>query len=163
MLLSSLPPNLPAVAMGRVVGSNMLRFLRGETTILEETRKDDLLGLFYKHDVDTKNANDCLADVVSQIVFRYPRMKILEIGAGTGSATRATLARIGRSYQSVQLGEPPVKLVASDSSGQYELHIDYEHRNAPKSLATTEAYIRLHIRCPARKRLGLALGRSSFI
>ncbi|KAF7180413.1 hypothetical protein CNMCM7691_009581 [Aspergillus felis] len=99
-LISSLPPKLPAVVLGRVVGSNMLRFLRGETTILEETRNDNLLGLFYKYDVETKTANDCLGDVASQIVFRYPRMKILEIGAGTGSATSATLARIGRSYHS---------------------------------------------------------------
>ncbi|RLM00364.1 hypothetical protein CFD26_104016 [Aspergillus turcosus] len=124
MLMSSLPPNLPAVVMGRVVGSNMLRFLRGETTILEETRKDDLLGLFYKHDVETKTANDCLGDVVSQIVFRYPRMKILEIGAGTGSATRATLERIGRSYHSYTFTDISVGFF-EDARQQFAEHADH--------------------------------------
>lgn len=62
-------------------------------------------------------------------------------------------------YQSVQLGKPPVKLVASDSSGQYELHIDYEHRNVPKSLATTEAYIRLHIRCSRAQAIRVGTGQ----
>jgi acyl transferase domain-containing protein len=123
-LLRSLPPNLPAVVMGRVVGENMLRFLRGETTILEETRKDDLLGLFYKHDVETKTANDCLANLVSQIVFRYPRMKILEIGAGTGSATRATLARIGRSYHSYTFTDISVGFF-EDARQQFAEHGDH--------------------------------------
>ncbi|GFG26862.1 lovastatin nonaketide synthase [Aspergillus udagawae] len=123
-LMSSLPPNLPAVFLGQVVASNMLRFLRGETTILEETRNGNLLGLFYKYDVETKTANYCLGDVVSQVVFRYPRMKILEIGAGTGSATSATLARIGRSYHSYTFTDISVGFF-EDAQQQFAEHGDH--------------------------------------
>lgn len=38
--------------------------------------------------------------VVGQLAFRYPRMKILEVGAGTGSATRMVLDQIVRDYHS---------------------------------------------------------------
>ncbi|GFF37076.1 lovastatin nonaketide synthase [Aspergillus udagawae] len=123
-LMSSLPPKLPAVFLGQVVASNMLRFLRGETTILEETRNGNLLGQFYKYDVETKTANDCLGDVVSQVVFRYPRMKILEIGAGTGSATSATLARIGRSYHSYTFTDISVGFF-EDAQQQFAEHGDH--------------------------------------
>lgn len=82
------------------VGENLLAFLRGETTILEALRQDDMLTQFYEntHEVAVSTRN--LASFVSQIAFRYPRMKMLEIGAGTGSATREVLKRIGRDYHS---------------------------------------------------------------
>ncbi|KAK2767436.1 Type I Iterative PKS [Arachnomyces sp. PD_36] len=41
-----------------------------------------------------------LSSVAAQLTFRYPRMKILEIGAGNGTATKAILGGIGRSYHS---------------------------------------------------------------
>ncbi|CAI7659405.1 unnamed protein product [Penicillium glandicola] len=99
MLLERLAPSATGLLAG-VVGANLLRFLRGETSILEEARKDDVLGRFYKEDPESKTMNDRLGDLVGQITFRYPRMKILEIGAGSGSATKSILERIGSSYHS---------------------------------------------------------------
>ncbi|KAI2322177.1 hypothetical protein LOZ01_004717 [Ophidiomyces ophidiicola] len=89
-----------AVDMAGVVGANMIRFLRGETSMLEEVRKNDVLTRFYKFDPETQVMNEQVGRMAAQIAFRFPRMKILEIGAGTGSATNAVLECIGRSYYS---------------------------------------------------------------
>ncbi|KAL6237467.1 hypothetical protein BDW75DRAFT_238255 [Aspergillus navahoensis] len=86
--------------IANVVGTTLRRFFRGEASILEEVRKNDVLTRFYRHDLETEMMNERLGHVVGQLVFRYPRMKILEIGAGTGSATHAILDNIGRSYHS---------------------------------------------------------------
>ncbi|KAL4935944.1 hypothetical protein BDV06DRAFT_228348 [Aspergillus oleicola] len=86
--------------MAGVVFANMLDFLRGKTSLLEAVRKNDVLTRFYRDDSETKIMNERLGDIVSQIAFRYPRMKFLEIGAGTASATRAVIDSIGRSYHS---------------------------------------------------------------
>lgn len=92
-------PTIDALLL-RSVGENLLSFLRNEITMLEILRKDDMLGQFYKEAVETKLMNASVGSLVGQIVFRYPRMKILEIGAGTGSATQAVLDCIAHSYHS---------------------------------------------------------------
>ncbi|KAK2834879.1 hypothetical protein FQN49_006825 [Arthroderma sp. PD_2] len=79
---------------------NLVGFLRGQTSMLEVLRENDLLTRFYKEEEELRYMNGRLGGMVAQIAFRYPRMKILEIGAGTGSATHAVLDRIGRSYHS---------------------------------------------------------------
>ncbi|KAL3430444.1 hypothetical protein BDV09DRAFT_202202 [Aspergillus tetrazonus] len=86
--------------IANVVGTTLRRFFRGEASILEEVRKNDVLTRFYRHDVETEMMNERLGRIVGQLAFRYPRMKILEIGAGTGSATHSILDNIGRSYHS---------------------------------------------------------------
>ncbi|GKZ26769.1 type I Iterative Polyketide synthase (PKS) [Aspergillus brasiliensis] len=80
-------------------GPKLIEWLRGQASIMEELRRDDLLTRFYQ-DQAFREMTCSLADVVSQLAFRFPRMKILEVGAGTGSATREVLDRIGRDYHS---------------------------------------------------------------
>ncbi|KAL6232126.1 hypothetical protein BDW75DRAFT_247403 [Aspergillus navahoensis] len=87
--------DLPGGKMSAVVYENLNAFIRGEKSLLEELRKDNVLTRFYEEDTSIAVMNEALGKLVSQMVFRYPRMKILEIGAGTGSATRAILSRIG--------------------------------------------------------------------
>ncbi|RDH39666.1 hypothetical protein BDQ94DRAFT_165354 [Aspergillus welwitschiae] len=82
-----------------VAGPKLIEWLRGQTSIMEELRRDDLLTRFYQ-DYAFQAMTRSLADVVSQLAFRFPRMKILEVGAGTGSATREVINRIGRDYHS---------------------------------------------------------------
>ncbi|KAL4759321.1 class I SAM-dependent methyltransferase [Aspergillus foveolatus] len=86
--------------IANVVGTTLGRFFRAEASILEEVRKNDVLTRFYRHDVETEMMNERLGRIVGQLAFRYPRMKILEIGAGTGSITNSILENIGRSYHS---------------------------------------------------------------
>ncbi|RAL07361.1 ketoacyl-synt-domain-containing protein [Aspergillus homomorphus CBS 101889] len=89
-----------AVRAVDIVGKSLMGWLRGEADIMEELRRDSFLTRFYKevHDLQVLTRN--LAGLVEQLAFRHPRMKILEVGAGTGSATRQVLKRIKRAYHS---------------------------------------------------------------
>ncbi|KAB5550768.1 polyketide synthetase [Coniochaeta sp. 2T2.1] len=83
-----------------VVGENLPAVFRGETTILEHMTKDGLLDRFYEVAMGIREVTLSLGRTVEQLVHRYPRMKILEIGAGTGGATKAIMSEIGRSFAS---------------------------------------------------------------
>lgn len=83
------------VRMLKAVGENMVQSVRGDTTILEHMRAGDLLDEFYAKTLCLDEYNRSLANVTKQINYRYPHLRVLEIGAGTGSATRAVLANIG--------------------------------------------------------------------
>lgn len=82
------------------VGESLLSFLQGELSLLKLFRQDDILGRFYREEIEINKMNEHVGNLAGQIAFRFPRTKILEIGAGTGSATRAVLNRIGRAYHS---------------------------------------------------------------
>lgn len=75
-------------------------FLRNEVSMIEIYREDNLLTRFYDKEQELKYMSLRVGDVAGQLAFKYPRMKILEIGAGTASATRAVLGRIGQYFHS---------------------------------------------------------------
>jgi hybrid polyketide synthase/nonribosomal peptide synthetase ACE1 len=62
------------------VGDNLPASVRGETTILEHMIKDDMLEQHYKKSLGAEVANEFLANMMKQIIHRYPHAKILEIG-----------------------------------------------------------------------------------
>ncbi|KAK0741489.1 polyketide synthetase [Schizothecium vesticola] len=82
------------------VGDNIAPVLRGETTILEHMTKDNLLNRFYEVGLGLKEFSFWLGKTVKQVVHRYPRMKILEIGKSTSSPSRLIMGDIGRSFAS---------------------------------------------------------------
>lgn len=86
----------------RAVGDNLPSIVRGDTPALQVLFHNDMLGRLYTDGLGFKQANIDLGVVASQLTHRYPRMNILEIGAGTGGATRNVLQQIGpdqfRSY-----------------------------------------------------------------
>ncbi len=59
---------------------------------------DGLLYRFYEGGAGFDVANVWLARVVAQITHRYPRMRVLEIGAGTGGSTRIILPILGDAF-----------------------------------------------------------------
>nr|UOK93122.1 AstA [Aspergillus stellatus] len=75
-------------------------FLRNEISMIEIYRENNLLTRFYKVEQELEYMSLRVGDMAEQLAFRYPRMKILEIGAGTASATRAVLDRIGQYFHS---------------------------------------------------------------
>ncbi|KAK4146869.1 uncharacterized protein C8A04DRAFT_25448 [Dichotomopilus funicola] len=81
----------------RAVGEHIPASVRGETTILEHMLKDNVLDDFYKYGLGFPRYNAFLAGVARQIAHRTPRANVLEIGAGTGGATKSVLAAIGDS------------------------------------------------------------------
>lgn len=88
------------VQMVEAVGQNIPAVWRGETTILEHLLKDNLLGRYYKDALAFPPYTKYLARMAAQLTHRYPAMSILEIGAGTGHATRKIFEQIGSSYKS---------------------------------------------------------------
>nr|BBM90003.1 putative polyketide synthase-nonribosomal peptide synthetase hybrid [Trichoderma sp. BCC7579] len=83
-----------------VVGDQLPAVIRGETSIIEHMFKDGLLERWYQLGVGLKEVSQSLGQTVKQIVTRHAHMNILEIGAGTGGATRVIMRDIGRSFAS---------------------------------------------------------------
>ncbi|KAK4078956.1 hypothetical protein Trihar35433_61 [Trichoderma harzianum] len=82
------------------VGENLAEVVRGQTTMLEHMIKDDVLNRFYKFGLGFQRANGFMGRIAKQVAHRYPRMKILEIGAGTGGATKGILESLGTTFES---------------------------------------------------------------
>ena len=79
----------------KAVGDNLAAILKGDTAALQVLFNNDMLGKLYTDGLGFKQANIDLAAIASQLTHRYPAMNILEIGAGTGGATRNILNTIG--------------------------------------------------------------------
>lgn len=64
-------------------GENMPDAIRGKTTILSHLLADDMLNDFYEHGLGFARYNSALADMLGQVIHRYPHARILEIGTWT--------------------------------------------------------------------------------
>ncbi|KAK4205028.1 hypothetical protein QBC40DRAFT_261048 [Triangularia verruculosa] len=82
------------------VGRALPAVIRGETTMLEHMRPDNMLDDFYAQSLGLPASNRWLGKMVKQLAHRYPRMNFIEIGAGTGSSTQAVLDALGNAYSS---------------------------------------------------------------
>ncbi|KAI0000734.1 hypothetical protein F4779DRAFT_635566 [Xylariaceae sp. FL0662B] len=92
--------NTPDVKIMHIIGEQMPRVFRGETTILEYMRSENLLQDYSAQALGLPQTSRWVARVVAQIAHRYPCMNIFEVGAGTGGATKSVLSQIQRSYSS---------------------------------------------------------------
>ncbi|TLD04871.1 uncharacterized protein PgNI_10061 [Pyricularia grisea] len=81
------------VQLMRAVGENLAAAVRGETVILQHMMQDGMLDRSYEETLGVKPFSDFLSRVIEQILFIYPEASILEIGAGTGGATKGILGR----------------------------------------------------------------------
>ncbi|KAF2281157.1 uncharacterized protein EI97DRAFT_472412 [Westerdykella ornata] len=82
------------------VGENIPASVRGETTILEHMIADNMLDDFYKLGLGFARYNGFLAEMIKQMSHRYPHSNIIEVGAGTGGATKSILANMGNTMSS---------------------------------------------------------------
>ncbi|KAL7905224.1 putative PKS-NRPS protein [Trichoderma velutinum] len=82
------------------VGKDLADVVRGNKQMLEVMTKDDMLNRFYMEGYASVPTNRAVGDVLKQLSFKYPRAKILEIGAGTGGTSWSVLNSIGESYES---------------------------------------------------------------
>nr|ALQ32774.1 putative polyketide synthase [Fusarium babinda] len=83
----------------QAVGENLPAVVRKQTTMLEHMVKDDMLNRIYKFGLGFERANVYLGRIAKQVAHRYPRMNILEIGAGTGGATQGILESLGTTLE----------------------------------------------------------------
>ncbi|TVY17879.1 Hybrid PKS-NRPS synthetase prlS [Lachnellula arida] len=84
----------------RAVGENLPAAIQGHTNILEHMIEGNALTRFYEEETGIECLTVSLARTAKQLTFRYPHMKILEIGAGTGGATKKVLRHIGDAFAS---------------------------------------------------------------
>lgn len=82
------------------VGEDMSSIIRGTTPLLQTLMKNDMLNRFYEKGLALDKGNLQLAALVGHLTHRYPRMRILEVGAGTAAATGAILKTIGQDFES---------------------------------------------------------------
>ncbi|KAK0379659.1 beta-ketoacyl synthase domain-containing protein [Colletotrichum limetticola] len=90
----------PEVKAMHIVGDQMPRAILGETTMLEHLMNNGLLADYYAQARSITRGTDLLAETVVQILQRYPESKILEVGAGTGQATREIFKRVDDNFAS---------------------------------------------------------------
>lgn len=75
----------------RAVGKALPTFVTGTEPLLSVMLEDDMLGALYKEGLGAPRVNAIVSRVITQIVHRYPNMRILEIGGGTGGTTKGVL------------------------------------------------------------------------
>ncbi|OAL67584.1 hypothetical protein A7C99_1448 [Trichophyton rubrum] len=82
----------------RAVGQNIAHVIRIRGNIHEYALKDNILDRFYEEAIGLDITNQWEANLAAQIAYRYPRMNIIEIGAGTGGSTRMILPTLGKAF-----------------------------------------------------------------
>jgi hybrid polyketide synthase/nonribosomal peptide synthetase ACE1 len=88
------------VKLLRAIGDNLVTIATGEKQAIEVGMEDNMLANYYEHSLGTDISTKLLGKTVKQIVHRYPHLNVLEIGAGTGGATKAIFREIGQTYGS---------------------------------------------------------------
>jgi SAM-dependent methyltransferase len=83
-----------------LVGETMPRVFKQETTMIEHMRTSGLLDEYYIHGFGTMQSSLWLGNAVKEITDRHPHLNILEIGAGTGGATKNILKAIDHDLDS---------------------------------------------------------------
>ena len=73
------------------VGCNLPQLLSGDLGSLDLLLEDDALERFYAYTSDQAQCYDALNRYLDCLVHKIPNMKIMEIGAGTGAATKRLL------------------------------------------------------------------------
>ncbi|PYH88413.1 ketoacyl-synt-domain-containing protein, partial [Aspergillus ellipticus CBS 707.79] len=99
LALAAKHPHSVDLQLIRAVGEHLPAVIRQETTMLEHMIHDDTLNRFYASGLGFQRANGYIARVARQIVHRYPRARVLEIGAGTGGATAGILDALAGKFE----------------------------------------------------------------
>lgn len=76
------------------VGEQIPQILRGQVEPLEIMMKDGLLTRHYEDDMATHRGNQALSKYVAGLGELNPNLRVLEVGAGTGSATLPILTAL---------------------------------------------------------------------
>ncbi|KAL5116716.1 hypothetical protein ACEQ8H_005328 [Pleosporales sp. CAS-2024a] len=126
------------VKLLEAVGENLPAAVRGQTTILEHMLPNNMLDDWYKKGLGFERYNTFLARMMKQLVHRYPHARILEIGAGTGGATKAVLESIGDDFSSYTYTDVSVGFFpkAAELFKQYSEKMTFKVFDAEKTPAS---------------------------
>lgn len=128
----------PEVKAMHVVGEQMPRAIRGETSMLEHLMMNGLLDDYYASALSMAQGTYVLAETVLQIAQRYPHGRILEVGAGTGGATRPILKRVGPQFSTYTFTDISAGFFASAQSefAPYQDRMTYSILDLEKDMQT---------------------------
>ncbi|KAI0450748.1 hypothetical protein F5B21DRAFT_507934 [Xylaria acuta] len=90
----------PDVRLLEAIGDSIVDIATGKTQAIEIGMRDDMLSRVYEFGLGFEEYTIFLARIVKQIVHRHPNMKILEVGAGTGVATKRVFSEIEKTFSS---------------------------------------------------------------
>lgn len=82
------------------VGENLPAVVRGEMNMLEPMVQDNMLNRFYVDALGMSRYTEDLTRMAGHISHRYPHMNVLEVGAGTGGATKVILRELDNTFPS---------------------------------------------------------------
>ncbi|KAK0710110.1 polyketide synthase dehydratase-domain-containing protein [Lasiosphaeria miniovina] len=80
------------------MGQSLVPIVRGTVPPLKMLVQDGMLDRLYFEGLGFKDGNVDLGAVVGQLGHQHPRMRIVEVGAGTGNITRTALSALGTRY-----------------------------------------------------------------
>lgn len=83
--------------------------------------ESDLLEKFYASSLGAREARETLGQLLAQIVHRFPHVRVLEIGTGSGSATATMLSRISPLHSTY---------TCSDTTDEYFEALQKSHSSA---------------------------------
>ncbi|KAJ4294702.1 hypothetical protein N0V88_004936 [Collariella sp. IMI 366227] len=81
------------------VGESFPRVIRGETNMLEAMVEGNKLDRFYIEALGMSRYLEELARMAAQVSHRHPHMHVLEVGAGTGGATKVLLKELADTFE----------------------------------------------------------------
>ncbi|OCL09152.1 ketoacyl-synt-domain-containing protein, partial [Glonium stellatum] len=93
-------PNQIDLQMIQAVGRNLPATIQNEVAILEVMMEDDMLNRYYKDGLGFERANKNLSETAARLTHRFAGMNIIEVGAGTGGATKSILAQLQGRFSS---------------------------------------------------------------
>jgi amino acid adenylation domain-containing protein len=82
------------------LGSQLPFILRGSVPISQVSRHDDMLEKLYTYGLGFSEVNNHLGEILERFVHQYPRMRVLEIGAGKGVITLVALRHLATRLES---------------------------------------------------------------
>ena len=98
-IINSYPESIDLRLM-HAVGENITAVIRGEMSMLEPMIKDNMLNDFYVLGFGMSEYLQRLSATAKQIGHRHPTMNVLEIGAGTGGATKSIMKELDEAFAS---------------------------------------------------------------
>ncbi|RGP81853.1 polyketide synthase [Fusarium longipes] len=91
-------PDQADLKLIHAVADNLVDVMTSDTQLLEVMLVDDMLSKLYTEGRAMQPLNRIVAELFQNLSHRYPRLNILEIGAGTGGTTNSVLNAIGDAY-----------------------------------------------------------------
>ena len=84
------------------VGQRLPSLMRAspQASMLDTLTENNMLARLYHHGEGFRQANNLVGTAVGQLAHRFPSMRILEVGGGTGAATTAVLPHAGEYFSS---------------------------------------------------------------